>query len=68
MVDALPSYVEQLPEYEVRNGQLHICIGPICLVMPFHVYLDSCEQGKAAIADWHRERLGITNNVVRLLP
>lgn len=51
---ALPAFVDQVPDYSVRNGQMHIGMGGLGLVMPINVFLTGCQLGKAAIAEWER--------------
>lgn len=68
MHSTLPAFIEEAPDYEVRNGRMHVSIGDLRFVMPIHVYLDGCELGKAAVVDWQRRQCGIDNNVVLFLP
>lgn len=68
MRSSLPAFIEQAPDYEVRNGRLHISIGDFGFVVPIHVWLDGCELGKAAIVDWQRRQCGVDSNVVLFLP
>jgi len=64
---ALPVYMDSVPEYEVRGGQMHITMGGMVLVMPVHVFLEGMAKGEAAIAKWHlRELAARQDNVVSL--
>lgn len=46
--------MEDVPEYEVRNGQMHIVLGTFEVVMPVNVFLVGCAKGTAAIKTWQR--------------
>lgn len=59
----LPSFVDEVPHYEVRQGRMYICMRGTCLAMPLSVFLDGCEAGKAAIVEWQRKQCGIDNVV-----
>lgn len=50
----LPGFVDEIPEYRVHEGRMHINMAGHELVMPVHVFLKGCERGKAAIVDWQR--------------
>ena len=64
---SLPVFMESVPEYEVRHGQMHITMGALDLVMPVSVFLEGMAKGEAAIAKWHlRELRTRENNVVSL--
>lgn len=54
MSECLPAFVSSVPEYEVIDGQMHIAMGPMALVMPIDVFMSGCRLGEAAIAKWHR--------------
>lgn len=62
----LPLFMDEVPDYEVRDGRMYISIGGMVLTMPIHVFLDGCELGKAAIVAWHRQQCGIDHNVYQL--
>jgi hypothetical protein len=66
MGQSLPFFMEEVPDYEVRDGRMHICMGDMVIAMPIHVFLDGCELGKAAIVAWHRRQCGIDQKVVQL--
>lgn len=64
---ALPVFMESVPEYEVRHGQMHITMGGLVLVMPVSVFLAGMAAGEAAIAKWHLRMLEEpTTNVIPL--
>jgi hypothetical protein len=63
---ALPAFVEDTPNYEVRDGRMYISIGDLSFAMPIHVYLDACDLGRAAIVDWQRNQCGIDRKVVSI--
>lgn len=67
MRSPLPAFIDEAPDYEVRNGRMHITMGDLGLVMPVHIFLDGCELGKAAILDWQRRQCGI-DTVVQFPP
>lgn len=62
MVGGLPSFIDEVPDYFVKNGRMYICMGDFCLAMPIHIFLDGCELGKAAIIDWQRKQCGIVES------
>lgn len=62
----LPLFVDEVPDYVVRDGRMHITMGNLGLAMPVHVFLDGCELGKAAIVDWQRRQCGIEHRVIQL--
>lgn len=48
----LPAFVDKVPAYEVRKGQMHITMGTFRLVMPVDVFEEGCRDGSAVIAKW----------------
>lgn len=63
----LPVFMDRVPEYEVRHGQMCITMGELELVMPVSVFLDGMAKGEAAIAKWHLRQIAeAPNNVVSL--
>jgi hypothetical protein len=52
----LPCYLGEVPKYEIRNGKMHVSLDGFALVMPIHVFLAGCEQGKRAIKSWQATR------------
>lgn len=61
----MPLFMEEVPDYEVREGRMYIIMGDLALAMPIHVFLDGCELGKAAIVDWQRRQCGIADTVIQ---
>lgn len=61
---ALPMFMDEVPDYECRDGRMYICMGDLCLTMPISVFLDGCELGKAAIVAWQRQQCGLDGNVI----
>lgn len=59
----LPAFMEVVPEYEVRDGRMHIKSGELELVMSIKVFLMGCARGRTAIDGWQREKRG---EVIRL--
>lgn len=57
MVSNLPVFMDVVPDYEVRRGQMHITMGALELVMPVSVFLDGMARGEAAIAKWQLRQL-----------
>jgi hypothetical protein len=66
--NALPAFMDEVPEYTVKDGRMYICMGDFCLCMPLHVFLDGCELGKAAIVDWQRRQCRVDGNIAFLNP
>jgi hypothetical protein len=64
MPNGLPVFLEDVPDYSVRDGRMCIAMGTFKILMPLHVFLDGCELGKAAIVDWQRQQCGIDRKVV----
>ncbi len=58
MACGLPNFIDEIPDYAVRDGRMHITMGPVVIVMPIHIFLGGCQNGKTAIADWMREKRG----------
>jgi hypothetical protein len=52
----LPCYMGEVPNYEVVNGKMLITLHGFKLVMPIHVFLQGCTDGKAAIKLWQSRR------------
>lgn len=52
----LPCFMGRVPDYEVVNGQMLITLDGFKLIMPIHVFLAGCEQGKRAIKSWQANR------------
>jgi hypothetical protein len=60
---SLPAFIDEVPEYTVKDGRMYISMGDFSLAMPLNVFLDGCELGKAAIVDWQRRQCRIDGNV-----
>lgn len=54
-VATLPAFVDQVPDYDVRSGRMHIKMGGFELVMPVEVFEQGCHIGGAAVAKWRRK-------------
>lgn len=53
----LPAFIEDVPEYTVRDGRMHISVGgDFEIVMPINVFLQGCALGTRAVKEWHRGR------------
>lgn len=63
----LPAFLEDIPEYEVRAGRMHILMGGLDIVMPIDVFLAGCRRGEAAIASWHKDHAG-TAEIIHFHP
>jgi hypothetical protein len=48
----LPLFMEEVPEYTVKDGRMCIAIGDLCLTMPIRVFEIGCIRGQAAIRTW----------------
>jgi hypothetical protein len=55
---ALPAFVDEVPDYEVRDGRMRISMGDFALIMPVHVFVEGCLRGKAAVAKWRVTQIG----------
>lgn len=54
-VNTLPVYMGDVPDYEVRNGQMHVIVGnSFEIVMPLAVFLMGSAKAHAAVAHWER--------------
>ena len=51
------SFIDQVPDYDCRDGRVYITMGQYCLAMPIHVFEKGCLLGKEAIALWHETSL-----------
>lgn len=51
------SFIDEVPDYEARDGRIYITMGDHCLAMPVAVFLEGCVRGKAAIAQWQVDQL-----------
>jgi len=65
MASRLPAFVEAVPDYEARDGRIHITMGDFALAMPIGVFLEGCAKGKAAIVAWQRERDDEPDRILR---
>lgn len=54
----LPAFVDEVPEYLVKDGRMYITMGDFCLAMPINVFLQGCARGQVAIRIWQSERCG----------
>jgi hypothetical protein len=64
----LATFVEDTPEFSVRDGHIHVAMGALRIVMPVHVFMDGSLRGEAAIAQWHLDEMERReNNVIPLL-
>lgn len=62
----LPAFIDTVPDYEVRRGQMHITMGEFELVMPVSIYLEGMVRGEAAVAKWQLRELRREGNVVQI--
>jgi hypothetical protein len=46
------SFVDDIPEYEVRDGQMHICMAGARLVMPVHVFRAGMARANRVLDAW----------------
>lgn len=58
MPNSLPIFLDEVPEYEVRDGRMYITMGTFCLAMPVHIYLKGAARGSRAIREWQRGERG----------
>jgi hypothetical protein len=56
MASSLPLWMDEIPEYEVVNGQMRVTVGEFALAMPINVFLVGCAKGKAAVIKWEGDR------------
>jgi hypothetical protein len=52
----LPLWLDEVPDYEVVNGQMRVTVGEFALAMPLNVFLIGCVKGKQAIVTWERSK------------
>ena len=52
----LPLWLGTVPDYEVKNGNMHVTVGEFVLAMPINVFLAGCAKGRAAIVKWETAR------------
>lgn len=52
--NALPAFMDEVPEYTVKDGRMYICMGDFCLCMPIRVFEIGCIRGQEAIRTWQR--------------
>lgn len=55
-VTTLPVYMGDVPDYEVRNGQMHVILAGFELVMPLSVFLMGKAKSEIAITKWRAEQ------------
>jgi hypothetical protein len=55
---ALPAFMDEVPEYTVKDGRIYICMGDFCLCMPIRVFEIGCIRGRDAIRTWQTQRSG----------
>ena len=48
----LASFIGEVPEYEVRDGRMHVTLGDFRLVMPLPVFEEGARRAAEAIAVW----------------
>jgi hypothetical protein len=48
----LPVFMGEVPEYEVRNGRMHVTLADFEIVMPICVFLQGAARAERAIAEW----------------
>lgn len=53
----LPAFVDEVPDYTVRDGRMYISMGDFCLAMPIRIFEIGCVRGKAAIRTWQNDQL-----------
>jgi len=58
MPTSLPVFLDEVPEYQIRDGRMYITMGTFCLAMPIHVYLKGAARGSRAVREWHSRRAG----------
>lgn len=66
MRTGLPAFVDEVPDYIVRDGRMYICMGDFCLAMPIHIFQEGSLRGEAAIAKWHLEQMEGGQRVIEL--
>lgn len=54
----LPAFLDETPDYEVRDGRMYITMRDFCLAMPLDIYLKGAARGEAAVAKWQIAELG----------
>ena len=54
----LPAFVEEVPHYEVRCGQMYISMGDFSLAMPLRIFYIGQRRADEAIAKWRLEHRG----------
>lgn len=58
MPTSLPVFLDEVPDYVVRDGRMYITMGTFCLAMPIHVYLKGSARGSRAVREWNTRKTG----------
>lgn len=58
------AFIDQVPEYEARDGRVYISMGDQCLAMPIRVFQLGCLLGQEAIAKWQLAMLDAGSKVI----
>jgi hypothetical protein len=53
------TFVDEVPEYEVRDGQMHISMAGTKLVMPVHVFRAGMAKANRALDDWFERQSSV---------
>ena len=57
MVCARMAFIDEVPEYEAKEGRIYIRMADFTLAMPVHIFLAGCDRGRLAIAKWQVDAL-----------
>jgi hypothetical protein len=54
----LPAFVDDVPEYEIRDGRMYICMRGMCLAMPVHVFTAGMARANRELDAWFEQQRG----------
>jgi hypothetical protein len=53
------SFIDEVPEYEIRDGHMHISMAGTRLVMPVHVFRAGMAKANRALDDWFERQSSV---------